>query len=110
MLPKCLTTLPLCADKDVLAEALLCFGASSVSMDQDDVSQSTDEVNLQKLFYALFSFCFLSNLFVLFVSIPTLWYYGYVMIKVSFSYKEINWICRKEWWQAIKWGMYTITI
>jgi len=35
-----------CANKDVLAEALLSFGASSVSMDQDDVSQSTDEVNL----------------------------------------------------------------
>ncbi|CAJ1978536.1 unnamed protein product [Sphenostylis stenocarpa] len=35
---------------DVLAEALLCFGASSVSMDQDDVSQSTDEICISSIF------------------------------------------------------------
>jgi len=45
MLPIWLTALPLCVDKDVLAESLLSFGASSVSVDQD-VSQITDEVNL----------------------------------------------------------------
>ncbi|KAL5147204.1 Ribosomal protein L11 methyltransferase [Glycine soja] len=36
---------------DVLAEALLCFGASSVSMDQDDVSQSTDEICISSIFH-----------------------------------------------------------
>ncbi|XP_027909269.1 uncharacterized protein LOC114168582 isoform X1 [Vigna unguiculata] len=35
---------------DVLAEALLSFGASSVSMDQDDVSQSTDEICISSIF------------------------------------------------------------
>jgi len=82
MLPIWLTTLPLCVDKDVLAEALLSFGASSVSLDQDDVSQITDEVNL--LIFVTVNFLFLiffrhnfwcafvvSNLFVLFVSVPT---------------------------------------
>lgn len=37
--------LPLCAEKDALSEALLGFGASSVSIDQDDVHQSTDDVD-----------------------------------------------------------------
>ncbi|KAJ1442406.1 S-adenosyl-L-methionine-dependent methyltransferase [Sesbania bispinosa] len=35
---------------DVLAEALLCFGASSVSMDQDDVCQSADEICISSIF------------------------------------------------------------
>ncbi|TKY66484.1 Ribosomal protein L11 methyltransferase [Spatholobus suberectus] len=35
---------------DVLAEALLCFGASSVSMDQDDVSQSIEEICISSIF------------------------------------------------------------
>ncbi|KAK7257194.1 hypothetical protein RIF29_30985 [Crotalaria pallida] len=37
-------------DADVLAEALLCFGASSVSMDQDDDYQSTDEICISSIF------------------------------------------------------------
>ncbi|KAK7342771.1 hypothetical protein VNO80_25727 [Phaseolus coccineus] len=35
---------------DVLAEALLSFGASSVSLDQDDVSQITDEICISSIF------------------------------------------------------------
>ncbi|KAK7313083.1 hypothetical protein VNO77_37471 [Canavalia gladiata] len=35
---------------DVLSEALLCFGASSVSMDQDDVCQSIDEICISSIF------------------------------------------------------------
>ncbi|XP_047161101.1 uncharacterized protein LOC124831224 isoform X3 [Vigna umbellata] len=35
---------------DMLSEALLSFGASSVSMDQDDVSQSTDEICISSIF------------------------------------------------------------
>jgi len=57
MLPIWLTALPLCVDKDVLAEALLSFGASSVSMDQDNVSQITDEVLV--LIFVTVNFLFL---------------------------------------------------
>ncbi|WVZ02474.1 hypothetical protein V8G54_023280 [Vigna mungo] len=35
---------------DMLSEALLSFGASSVSMDQGDVSQSTDEICISSIF------------------------------------------------------------
>ncbi|KAE9592902.1 putative ribosomal protein L11 methyltransferase [Lupinus albus] len=35
---------------DMLAEALLCFGASSVSMDQDDDYESTDEICISSIF------------------------------------------------------------
>nr|AFK42043.1 unknown [Lotus japonicus] len=35
---------------DVLAEALLCFGATSVSIDQDDVCQRRDEICISSIF------------------------------------------------------------
>ncbi|KAK7317714.1 hypothetical protein RJT34_02169 [Clitoria ternatea] len=35
---------------DVFAEALLCFGANSVSMDQDDTCRSIDEISISSIF------------------------------------------------------------
>lgn len=47
MLPKYLTSTCFCYYKDVLGDALLCFGATSVSIDQNDhVAQTIDEVLL----------------------------------------------------------------
>lgn len=66
VLPIWLTALTLCAIKDMLSEALLSFGASSVSMDQDDVSQSTDEVNL--LIFVIVNFLFYFSFLLIFVA------------------------------------------
>lgn len=84
MLPIFLTFPPLCSDKDVLAEALLCFGATSVSIDQDDVCQSRDEVDFYLLILqVLFTFNFFSLtllLWILFLMKNLVWYISNAML------------------------------
>lgn len=39
--------------QDTLSEALLCFGASSTTIDEKDVEESSDEVNMSSIFLNL---------------------------------------------------------
>ncbi|KEH19412.1 ribosomal protein L11 methyltransferase [Medicago truncatula] len=51
MLPKYLTSTCFCYYKDVLGDALLCFGATSVSIDQNDhVAQTIDEICITSIY------------------------------------------------------------
>lgn len=81
---KCLTCIPLSVYKDVFADALLCFGANSASMDEDSACVNTDEVgccqiNYNWSFLSSFPSGFLSDSFALCNWKPML--FNYLMIE-----------------------------
>lgn len=55
---QCLTHLVLVVGQDMLSEALLCFGASSTSIDEEDNYDGKDEVHSLLIYYVSFGMLF----------------------------------------------------